>query len=225
LSRFRIPEEPGDIRKQLGIPENAPCIGFVGKIMHSKGVYDLVEAAPSIVKEAPDTHFLIVGGAPAGKQVPSSFRASMRNFLRPPFPYGQLERIQRRVRELNIEDRFHFTGSRSDVSSLLTGMDIVALPTWTEGLGLTVIEAMWMGKPVVSTTIDAIPEVIDHEVTGLLVPVRDVHRLAQACLHLIQNPSLAREMGQRAQKSVQSKFESKTYSTRIMCIYDTLIID
>jgi glycosyltransferase involved in cell wall biosynthesis len=223
--RFQIPDKPVNIRKQLGIPEKAPCIGFVGKILHSKGIYDLVEAAPYIVKEAPDTHFLIVGGAPVVIQSTSSFRARLRSFLRPSFPHSQLERIQRRVRELNIEDRFHLTGSRSDVSSLLNSMDIVALPTWTEGLGLTVIEAMWMGKPVVSTEIDAIPEIIQPEITGLLVPVKNPYQLAKACLRLIENAVEVKEMGERARISVQNRFDNQTYAKNILMVYDDITND
>jgi glycosyltransferase involved in cell wall biosynthesis len=225
LDRFQLVENASNIREELGIPNKAPCVGFLGKLMLSKGVYDLVEAAPSILKEAPETHFLIVGGSPIENQeMPSSSR-SLRRYLKPSFKHGHIERIQRRIRELNIENQFHLTGSRSDVSLLLSGMDIVALPTWTEGLGLTVIEAMWMGKPVISTAIDAIPEIIEHGVTGLLVPVRDSQQLALACLRLIQNTSESQNIGQRAQNSVQNRFNSQLYATNIMAVYDTLTSD
>lgn len=226
LSRFDPSISGAAARAHWQIPPGAACIGYVGKLIRSKGVFDLVEAAPAILSQAPDTHFLIVGGYTGGSRQelpPDDLVDRTRKLVKAGLKPPPAMRLEERIAQLGLSDRIHLTGPRSDVPQLLAAMDVVALPTWSEGFGRTVIEAMAMQRAVVSTGVDAICELITHRQTGLLTPARNPEALAQACLELIQDPELRRRCALQGCASARSRFDSQTYSRKIAQLYDRLL--
>jgi len=224
LERFSPDSVNSSARGELKIPIDASCVGYIGRISQPKGVFDLIEAAPSIMANNPNTYFLIVGGSGTYQTNVSS--SGGKRFLKRVLGYSlnedDLIRIRRRVNELGLMDHFCFTGPRKDVVRLIGAMDVVALPTWTEGLPRAVIEAMAMGKPVVSTQIDALRELIVSGTTGLLVPPRNPEQLGQACLRFLEDPFFARSCGIRAAKSVQDRFGVLSHIRKVLRVYEKL---
>lgn len=103
---------------------------------------------------------------------------------------------------LGVKDRVHMLGFRRDIPDLLNASDAVALMSYREGLPRAIMEAMAAGKPVIGTHIRGIRDLIDHESTGMLVPVGDIAATAHALLRLRENPALAQAMGESNKKKI-----------------------
>ena len=99
--------------------------------------------------------------------------------------------------------RVHFLGVRTDIPDILAACDIFALASDYEGLPVAVIEAMAAGLPVVATAVGGIPELVEHEVTGMIVPPRDRQALAGALSSLLHDPGRRRAFGERARERAQ----------------------
>ncbi len=114
--------------------------------------------------------------------------------------------LESQAEQLGLVDRVHFLGYQSDVTGILSYMDIFALPSFGEGFGLVLLEAMACSKPVVATDVMSIPEIVQQGETGLLVPAQDVSALAQALETLIGNPELRDRFGKAGFQRVKKKF-------------------
>jgi glycosyltransferase involved in cell wall biosynthesis len=122
LDSFRQPINREEVRKELGIPVDAPVVGHVGRFVRPKNHRFLVEIAREVLRRRPETHFLFVGDGP----------------LRP--------EIEARVKAMGLSDRIHFTGTRTDVPRLMVAaMDVFVFPSHWEGLPVTLIEAQAAG--------------------------------------------------------------------------------
>ena len=162
-----------------------PTVGVTGRIERQKGLHILLHAARYILQSGRQVQFLIVGDG------------SLRR---------ELESI---AKKLEIEQHVIFTGFRSDRSEVLTilrFLDIFVMPSLWEGLGLSIIEAMRAGKPVVASNVDGIPEVVLDQETGILVPPREPKALADAICTLLDSPEKCREMGERGRQRTLKHF-------------------
>jgi len=108
------------------------------------------------------------------------------------------------------------------VPALLDRLDVVALPSWTEGLPLTVLEAMAHARPVVATPVGGTPEVVVDGETGLLVPPRDPAALAGALRRLLEDPDFARSLGEAGRRRVAERFSLDAMTKRILMMYDEI---
>jgi len=177
---FRYPEsEKMKLRNDLGIKEGYRIIGNVSRLVPDKGQEYLLRAVPAILKEHLKTIFLIIGDGE----------------LR-----GMLIRL---AKELKIEENVIFTGTRDDIPALLNIMDIFVFPTFNEALGISVLEAMAMGKPVVATNDAAIPEIVEHGREGFLVAPGELEVLIKTILKLFSKDVCLEEIGKTAQKRAQ----------------------
>jgi glycosyltransferase involved in cell wall biosynthesis len=111
-------------------------------------------------------------------------------------------------------------GFRDDVGALLDELDVLALPSWTEGLPMTVLEAMAHGRPVVATPVGGTPEVVADGETGLLVPPRDPEALAAALRRLLADPDLRRRMGEAGRRRVAEQFTADRMAERVLELYE-----
>jgi glycogen(starch) synthase len=174
----------GAVQAELGIPAESPIVMHVGWFGHRKGQEDLICAFPRVLKALDSAHFIFVGE-------------------------GNLYRhCCEKAQELGVMEHAHFLGFRNDVGSLINASDVVVLPTYCEGLPRVLLEAGLMGKPVISTRVDGIAELVLDGETGLLVDAGDRDGLAQAIMMLLRDPQRAKQMGERARTRVLENFAS-----------------
>jgi len=171
-------------RVDPAVGKNArPTILFVGRVRRYKGLDGLVRALPAVRARVPDARLVVVGD-------------------------GSLRRaLEAQARELSITSSVIFTGFRTDVARLIDAMDVLALPSLYEGMPLTAIEAAAMARPVVATAVDGTPEVVEHGVTGLLVPPVNAAALSAALFTLLADPDRARRMGAAGRRRTLDRFD------------------
>ena len=175
---------PLPLRTALSLPDDAILIGTTGRLAVQKGLEYLIRALPRLVAVEPRTHVVLVGS-------------------------GELEDdLRRQASQLGVETHCHFLGFRQDIPALLASFDLYAQPSLWEGLSISLLEAMAAGKPFVTTDIIGNREVIENDVTGLIVPPADVEALAGALLQLIRDPDRAQRLGHRARQHVVKHFSA-----------------
>jgi glycosyltransferase involved in cell wall biosynthesis len=174
-------------------------IAFVGRLISNKGPQYFVEAAPIILHEFPSAKFLIIGEGPL------------------------LSALHSRVQKLRVKDRFQFLGSVPKLSTFLRNCDVYVRPSLTEGMPLTVLEAMACGIPTVATRIEGVTEILTHGDTGFLVEPRNVDQLAFYISKLIGDPELRSRMGKRARESVENHNNWKTVAVQTSRVYESVL--
>jgi glycosyltransferase involved in cell wall biosynthesis len=190
------------IRKELNIPKNAYVIGMIGRQVEEKGVVEFFEAAKIIVEKHENVYFLLVG-----------------NRLESDHAVAVDHAVEEATNPLG--PRLVLTGMRSDIPELLSSMDVFTLPSWREGMPRTIIEAMMMELPVVATDIRGSREEVVEEETGLLVPVRNPEKLAEALLRLIEKPDWGRTLGMAGRKRALELYdEQKVVALQIKLIQE-----
>lgn len=172
--------------RDLGVPIGRRIITTVGNCQERKGHRYLIEAAERIVKNFPDTHFLIVGDTSADSD--------------------SAGRIKDMVTNMKLQDRITLTGKRFDIPEILSISDIFVLPSLYEGLPISLLEAMASGVPAVVTNVGSNPEVITDGVNGFMVPPKDSLLLAQRIKDLLADPLKANTMGSEGQKTIKESF-------------------
>lgn len=187
LDRFR-PEaftatSRHELRARYDIPDDHLVVGAVGRLDPIKNLPALVQAAADVLPEHPETTFLVVGDGVQKQELVAS------------------------AREADVLERFRFAGFVEDMPGLMHGIDILAHPSLSEGVPNCVLEAMAMGRAVVATRVGGVPELIDHEVHGLLIPPDDASALARALCELLDHPSQVEALGRAAQTRIRSDFD------------------
>ena len=181
--RFRIAAD-GRLKKELQLHNGTKLVGTVANVRQTKGYEFFIQAARKVLDGFPDTRFVAVGD------------------VDPQLAKPLLESIER----LNLKDRFHFLGFRSDVPELLRELDVFVLPSTSEGFPLVALEAMASARAVVMTRSGGPEEIIEDGRTGLLVPPADANALAAKICELLQDPIRARGLAQMAQAKIESTF-------------------
>jgi glycosyltransferase involved in cell wall biosynthesis len=176
------------LRRELAIPEGDPLLGMVGWLAPHKGQRYFLEAAALVRRKLPRARFVVVGEEP--------FDGGG----------GYARQLAAQGRSLRLGESLHFLGKREDIPEIMAALDVLAVPSLSEGFGRVAIEAMAAGKPVVGTRVGGIPEAVVHGETGLLVPPRDPVSLAGAMTWLLQHPERAGEMGEAGRERVRRLF-------------------
>ncbi|OIQ99750.1 N,N'-diacetylbacillosaminyl-diphospho-undecaprenol alpha-1,3-N-acetylgalactosaminyltransferase [mine drainage metagenome] len=186
------------VRQDLGIASDATIILFVGRLNRDKGMLELAAAFDTIAKQHPEVELLLVG---AEEDVPFS-----------------------RIREIcNAErKRLRYISFTSKPEQYMAAADILCLPSYREGLPMTIIEAAACGVPAVASRIYGITDAVADDRTGLLFPVGDVEALTQALLRLITNNDLRQQMGNEARQRALELFSSEKITHELMAVYDRL---
>jgi glycosyltransferase involved in cell wall biosynthesis len=121
---------------------------------------------------------------------------------------------------LGIRGNVKFLGFREDVPALLQTMDVFVLPSLSEGLPLSVLEAFALQKPVVATSVGGIPEIVRDETTGYLVPPKSPEALAVRIIGLLRDPQKAAKIGQAGRKRVEEAFGLEQMVQKYQSLYD-----
>jgi glycosyltransferase involved in cell wall biosynthesis len=174
------------VRSQLGIPQNAIVAGFLGRIVGDKGIVELMSAWRRIRNNFPNARLLLVGPFEKTDPIPSTIVAEMLN-----------------------DPRVHLPGDQADPRPMLSAMDLLALPSYREGLGMAAIEAAAMELPVVATAISGCMDAVADHVTGMLVPPKDEESLAKALSMYLADASLRKRHGTSGRKRVLQLFGQK----------------
>jgi glycosyltransferase involved in cell wall biosynthesis len=193
-------------KKRLGI-ENKKVIGMVGRFVEEKGYKDLFEAFLIIKKSMPDTVLLLV--APADLEKPDALEKSI---------------LKRYAIEKDTV-LLGYNNEISDVEKIYAVMDVFALPSYREGLSMSLLEAQAMGKPVVATNIRGCRESVENGKTGFLIPTNDPKELAKYLLLFISDPARSQEFGGRGRLMVQEKFDQKENFDKIREEYERLALE
>jgi glycosyltransferase involved in cell wall biosynthesis len=176
-----------EFRKQMKIPPGSLLIGSVGEIKKQKGHEDFLRAASLIARERADAHFVITG---ADSTSTGEHRAT----------------LERRIAELNLTTRVHLTGWLDDVAPLLAALDVYVSASHTESFGLSIVEAMALGLPIVATATEGAQEIINSDDAGVLVPVGDVEATASALLRLLEDANARKRIGILARTTARARF-------------------
>jgi len=189
-------------KKQLGIGPNKKIIGIVARLVEEKGYLDLFRAFKEVLEKFPETLLLIVGPLEPEKK----------DVINPEV-----------VKNYDIEKNVIFLWQRTDVDKLYPLIDIFILPSYREGLGVSIIEASAMKKPVIATDIRGCREAVNDGKTGILVPIGNPEKLAEAIIYLFRNPEKAKEMGRKGREKIKREFDEKIIFSRIKIEYQRLI--
>jgi glycosyltransferase involved in cell wall biosynthesis len=134
-----------------------------------------------------------------------------------------LAQMKMKVRGFPNHDRVLFLGYRSDVLQILSDTDIFVMPSLHETLGISLIEAGYMGIPSVASKVGGILEVIEDQVSGILVSPADSEALAAAITYLADHPEIRSAMGKEAKRIVEEKFDPSTISRQIDALYKDML--
>lgn len=187
-------------REKWNLPRNYTVIGTVARMAPQKGLHTMVSAAEQLVcKDGYNVHFLMAGDGPLK---------------------GELERM---VQAAKLDHRFTFTGMVTDIATVYAALDIFVLPSLTEGLPLSLLEAMACGLPVTVTAVGGIPEIVRHEENGLLVNPGRPGELAGGIARLLEDPVFAGELGKRARQDVFRDFTAEKMVASTINLYLQLI--
>lgn len=192
-------------RAELGIPANAPVVGIVGRFVREKGHFELLHAMRTVADRLSEARLLVVGDV-----LPSDRDGIRTEFIR-------------KAEELGLADRIILSGLVSDTAPWLALMDLFALPSYREGMPVSLLEAMAMALPAVATDIRGCREEVVEGETGWLVPARNSEELAQRLLRLLEAPDRARAMGETARKRVLHIFDLQRVVEHQLVIYSKLL--
>lgn len=193
LQRFTPhPAARHKVRAELGLEEQQFVVGIVGQLTPRKGQLELVRAFAAALPRMPEAVLLIVG-APIFNDDDK-----------------YLDKVKRLIEELGIANRVVLTGARNDVPELMQALDLLVVNSKHEPFGGVVLEAMACGTPLLATAVDGIPEMVQHTVTGWLVPPRNERPLTDALLLLHDIPQLREDCSTIARQAVP-RFSSEKY--------------
>lgn len=189
-------------KKELGINPKDIVIGIVARLVKEKGYLDLFEAVKEIIKKFPKVKLLVAGGLDLEKKdaiIPSI------------------------IKKYGIDNNVIFLGETMDIDKIYALIDIFVLPSYREGLGISIIEASAMEKPVVATDIRGCRESVSNGKTGILVPARNPVKLMEAIIYLLENPQERIKFGINGRKKALIEFDENLVFDRIIREYNRLI--
>jgi glycosyltransferase involved in cell wall biosynthesis len=195
------------LRDEFGIKKNDNLVCNIGRIDWWKGQDYFIKAMATVSKFEPDTKVLIVG--------PTDSRPENQAF------YLKLKNL---VEKYKMSNNLIFTGFRADVQNIMAASDVVVhSSSEPEPFGRVIVEGMLVEKPVVATAAGGVLDIIQDQVTGLLVPLKDAESMAAAILQLLQNPGQAKRIGTRARERAKRRFSVKQHVTAVEAIYKKVL--
>jgi glycosyltransferase involved in cell wall biosynthesis len=206
FSRANVPAaEAARIRVELGIPQDAHVVSIMGRLVREKGYQEFFEAARAVAMEQPDAHFLVIGDTVASEHDDAKTE------------------ILRLAAVPELTGRVHFAGLRRDIPELLAASQLFVLPSYREGMPVSILEAMMMELPVIATRVRGCrEEVVDGE-TGLLVEPRNGAELTGALRWMLDHRNEAAAMGRLGRTLIAEKLHLARVLDRQVVIYKRLL--
>jgi len=195
--------DPGPFRAELGLEPGCLLLGMVGRLETIKGPGVLLEAFAAVAKEAPEVQLAFIGD-------------------------GNLRQaLQSRAKALGLEARVRFLGVRADVPAIMAGLDVLVLPSLSEGLPFALLEGMAAGRAVVASAVGRIPAIVSSSTgsgesgpeNGLLVPPGEAGPLARALAAVLRDEPRRLAMGRAARQSVASRYDKNIMVKAYSAVY------
>jgi L-malate glycosyltransferase len=199
INRYHMLEEIRDAKMALGLDPTRRHVGLIARFHPVKDHPMAIQAFSRVAKQLPDVDLLLVGDGPD----------------RP--------KMEALVGELDLVNRVQFLGIRRDIPRILQALDLFLLTSVSEAASLTLMEAMAAGRPVVVTEVGGNPEIIRDGQEGFLVPRGDHLAAASKIIHILQNPTQSRMMGQAAWRRARDLYDLNKTIRRYHSLYRRLI--
>lgn len=194
------PDDYLSVRQEFGFPAEAQLISTIGALHPRKSHELFVQAAVAVSAAESRARFLVIG------------EGELRSHL------------ELLARSKGLADRLQFTGVRGDVARLLSATDVYVKPGVVEGfIGITVLEALGLGKPVVAFETEDVKLALADGQTGLIAPNGDAGSLAERILYLLRNPSVANRLGLAGQQVVLQRFDFGVLAGRLEEFYQGVL--
>ncbi|MEQ9407825.1 MAG: glycosyltransferase [Fuerstiella sp.] len=187
------------LRREFGLTDNHFVILQVARLHELKDHQTALIAVDEARRTVPEIRLLLAGDGP------------------------ERSAIQQTIAERGLEQHVILTGTRSDIADLLAAADVFLLSSISEGIPLTIIEAMAAGLPVVSTAVGGIPEMIEHRRSGFLAAAGDSLGLAASLIGLHQAPDLRRSIGQEGRRQAESRFSLEVMLAGYSRLYQEML--
>lgn len=200
LHQFQPRPRQGWLRLELGLPPTSILAATIGQIGLRKGQDTLAAAAPLVVSQQPDVHFLLIGERSSSKAESIEFE----------------QNIERIFAANHLSSHLHRLGYRDDIADLMSELDLIIHPANQEPYGRVLLEAAACGIPVVATNVGGTSEIVLNNVTGRLVPPRDPSSLAQAALGLLAHEQTRSEMSLAARSRAEREFDVSRCAERLL---------
>jgi len=201
ISRFTnySKDDRENTRKSLGLHANNKVIATVAVLRQPKGIQYMLEAIPEILKDIPNANYLIVGDGAYKPQL--------------------LELVD----ALGIQEHVTFAGHRTDIPEILNVCDLFVLPTLIDALPTVLIEALAASKPIIATNVGGIPEIIEDQNNGILVPPGNHYKLADACVKLLRDQTYSSRLSLAGLQVAQQRFDVPIQTRQIIKNYEDII--
>ncbi len=197
--RLEVRRDRSTVRAELGIGGDDVVLISIGRLVLEKGLDTLIRVFPEVARAHVRARLVLVGEGPNRADLEAQTRAA------------------------GLESRVTFTGFRSDVADLLNASDVVVAPTLREGLSISVLEAMGVGKPIITTNIGSNRELVEDHVSGILVPPVAPEPLAAAILEMLNDPERAALYGRAAKAKFESGFTEADMKAAVWDLYRGLL--
>lgn len=185
-------------RERLGLPRDRKLVGMVARMVPIKDVPTFIRALRQIAEHDRFVEFVVAGDGPLRKEHESAAKKA-------------------------LGDRVHFLGWVNDLADLYSALDLVVLTSKNEGMGAVLVEASAAGKPVIGTRVGGVPDVVQDEETGFLVPVGDAESIADKVLTLLSDIELAQTLGAQGREFVRERFAAARLVDDIAGLYSELL--
>ena len=190
------------LKKEFGIGDADPVAGILAAFKPEKAHVIFVQAAALVLKEIPNAHFLLVGDG------------------------VERENIERKISELNITENVHITGFRTDVPEILSIFEVSVLCSYPrcETFSLAILESMAAGKPIITTDVGSLSEMVIENETGFLLPCGDPRALAEPIIKLFKDTELIKKMGRAARRLLEEKFTTSRMVEENEKLFEQLLV-
>jgi len=176
-----------------------PLVGTAARFAPQKGISDFIEAARIIQDKGLECKFMVAGDGPLRSE------------------------LEEQVNYLELSEHVCFPGYITDMPGFLSALEVFVLPSRSEGLSITLLEALAAGKPVVATAAGGIPEIIRDEITGCLVPPGDPRFLANSVIDLLNNNMKRKKLAQKGKEFVCENFNLEKMIMETKKVYEELL--
>lgn len=197
LNRFAAVKKSGILHREFNLPGDTKIIANIAALAPHKDYFAFLNTAKKLQGKITAKFFIIGQGE-------------------------LLEQIQQRIQELDLNNEVFITGFREDLEKIFPEIDVLLFTSETEGFGSTILDAFACLVPVVATSAGGIPEMVKHNINGLLAPVKNADELAENVLRIISDNNLRRQLTTQAKEDVK-KFSKENMAAKTLEVYNQVL--